>query len=193
MLGGGNYFVVAVNPQVRPFAAVWSLPWDQHGTQNFLSFTSRSNFIMASRVSRFLRPADDLNTANSACILSVSANIISQFMSHDWELLTSLHGKSIVIRIFLSKLLKIWPEQCGWEWWGYIQYMPYLTSWRHWVRWSFVNVRMTFGSFRRARDYSDYRLDRMKGAAIADPETGSSPGNLLHLSYCNGFWELRDL
>jgi hypothetical protein len=24
-----------------------------------------------------------------------------------------------------------------------------------------------------------YRLDRMKGAAIADPETGSSPGNLL--------------
>jgi hypothetical protein len=42
-----------------------------------------------------------------------------------------LHGKSIAIRIFLSKLLEIWPEQCGWEWWGYIQYMPYLASWRH--------------------------------------------------------------
>jgi hypothetical protein len=42
-----------------------------------------------------------------------------------------LHGKSIAIRIFLSKLLKILPEQCGWEWWGYIQYMPYLASWRH--------------------------------------------------------------
>jgi hypothetical protein len=49
------------------------------------------------------------------------------------------------------------------------------------VRWSFVNVRKAFGNFRRARDYSDYRLDRIKGAAIADPETGSSPGNLLHL------------
>jgi hypothetical protein len=31
----------------------------------------------------------------------------------------------------------------------------------------------------RARDCSDYQLDRMKGAAIADPETGSSPDNLL--------------
>jgi hypothetical protein len=61
------------------------------------------------------------------------------------------------------------------------------------VRWSFVNVRKAFGRFRRARDCSDYRLDRMKGAAIADPETGSSSGNLLHLSYCNAFWELRDL
>jgi uncharacterized membrane protein len=27
--------------------------------------------------------------------------------------------------------LKIWQEQCGWEWCGYIQYMPYLASWRH--------------------------------------------------------------
>jgi hypothetical protein len=42
-----------------------------------------------------------------------------------------------------------------------------------------VNVRKAFGSFRRVRDCSDYRLDRIKGAAIADPETGSSPGNLL--------------
>jgi hypothetical protein len=33
----------------------------------------------------------------------------------------------------------------------------------------------------------------IKGAAIADPETGSSPGNLLHLTCCNAFWELRDL
>jgi hypothetical protein len=31
----------------------------------------------------------------------------------------------------------------------------------------------------RGRDCSDYRLDRMKGAAIAEPETGSSLGNLL--------------
>jgi hypothetical protein len=29
------------------------------------------------------------------------------------------------------------------------------------VRWSFVNVRKAFGSFRRARDCSDYRLDRI--------------------------------
>jgi hypothetical protein len=61
------------------------------------------------------------------------------------------------------------------------------------VRWFFLNVRKAFGSFRRARDCSDYQLDRMKGAAIADPETGSSPGNLLHLTCCNAFWELRDL
>jgi hypothetical protein len=45
----------------------------------------------------------------------------------------------------------------------------------------------------RGRDCSDYRLDRIKGATIADPETGSSPGNLLHLSCCNAFWELCDL
>jgi hypothetical protein len=32
---------------------------------------------------------------------------------------------SVTFRIFISKLLNIWPEQCGWEWWGYIQYMPY--------------------------------------------------------------------
>jgi hypothetical protein len=31
----------------------------------------------------------------------------------------------------------------------------------------------------RTRDCSDYRLDRIEGAAIADPETGSCPGNLL--------------
>jgi hypothetical protein len=56
-------------------------------------------------------------------------------MSHDWELLVcmeSQYRESIAIRIFLSKfILKIWPEQCGWEWWGYFQYMPYLASWRH--------------------------------------------------------------
>jgi hypothetical protein len=32
-----------------------------------------------------------------------------------------------------------------------------------------VNVRKALRSFRRARDCSDYRLDRMKGVAIADP------------------------
>jgi hypothetical protein len=37
----------------------------------------------------------------------------------------------------------------------------------------------------RGRECSDYRLDRMESVAIADPETGSSPGNLLHLS-CSG-------
>jgi hypothetical protein len=47
------------------------------------------------------------------------------------------------------------------------------------VRESFVNIRRPFGSFRRALDCSDYRLDCMKGAAIADPETGSNPSNLL--------------
>jgi hypothetical protein len=31
----------------------------------------------------------------------------------------------------------------------------------------------------RGRNCSDYRLDRMKSATIADPETGSTPGNLL--------------
>jgi hypothetical protein len=56
------------------------------------------------------------------------------------------------------------------------------------VRWSFVNVRKAFGSFHRVRDCSDYRLDRIEGAAIADPETGSSPGDLLHLTCCNAFW-----
>jgi hypothetical protein len=80
----------------------------------------------ASHVSQFLRPADDLNTANSAWILYVGANVTRLRTTT-----CSLYGKSIAIRIFLSKLLKIWPEQCGWEWWGYIQYMPYLASWRH--------------------------------------------------------------
>jgi hypothetical protein len=47
------------------------------------------------------------------------------------------------------------------------------------VRWSFVNLRRRSGVSVRARDCSDYRLDRIDGAAIADPETGSSPGNLL--------------
>jgi hypothetical protein len=61
------------------------------------------------------------------------------------------------------------------------------------VRCSFVNVRKVFGSFRRVRDCSDYRLDRIEGVAIADPETGSSPGDLLHLTCCNAFWELHDL
>jgi hypothetical protein len=61
------------------------------------------------------------------------------------------------------------------------------------VRWSFANVRKAIGNFRRARDCSDYQLDRIEGAAIADPETGSSPGNLLHLTCCNAFWELRNL
>jgi hypothetical protein len=56
---------------------------------------------------------------------------------------------------------------------------------------SFVNLRRPFGSFRRALDCSDYRLDRIEGAAIADPETGSSPGNLLHI--VSIFWELRNL
>jgi hypothetical protein len=51
------------------------------------------------------------------------------------------------------------------------------------VRWSFVNVLKAFE--RLGRICSDYRLDRMKGAAIADPETGSSPGNLL--THCNAF------
>jgi hypothetical protein len=46
----------------------------------------------------------------------------SQFMSHDWE-----HGKAIVIRIFLLALLQPWPEQCGWEWWGY----HIVVSWRY--------------------------------------------------------------
>jgi hypothetical protein len=41
------------------------------------------------------------------------------------------------------------------------------------VRESFMNLRRPFGSFRRARDCSDYGLERMKGAAIADPETGN--------------------
>jgi hypothetical protein len=42
-------------------------------------------------------------------------------------------------RIFLSKLLKIWPEQCGWEWRDYIQYMPYLIS-RHHRQCSTINA-----------------------------------------------------
>jgi hypothetical protein len=43
----------------------------------------------------------------------------------------------------------------------------------------FVNLRRRSGVSVRARDCSDYRLDRIEGAAIADPETGSRPGNLL--------------
>jgi hypothetical protein len=31
----------------------------------------------------------------------------------------------------------------------------------------------------KGRDCSDYRLDRIEGAAIADPETGYSPVNLV--------------
>jgi hypothetical protein len=42
-----------------------------------------------------------------------------------------------------------------------------------------VNLRRRSGVSVRVRDSSDYRLDRIEGAAIADPETGSSPGNLL--------------
>jgi hypothetical protein len=41
-----------------------------------------------------------------------------------------------------------------------------------------VNLRRPLGSFHRARDCSDNRLDRTKGAAIADPASGSSLGNL---------------
>jgi hypothetical protein len=37
------------------------------------------------------------------------------------------------------------------------------------VRWPFVNLRRRSGVSVRARDCSDYRLDRIEGAAIADP------------------------
>jgi hypothetical protein len=37
----------------------------------------------------------------------------SLFMPHDWG------GKAIAIRIFLSRFLQTWPDQCGWKWWGY--------------------------------------------------------------------------
>jgi hypothetical protein len=80
--------------------------------------------------SQFLRPAT-IRTRQILLGFYPLVKITSQFMSHDWEWIISLHGKSIVIRIILSKCLQIWPEQCGWEWWGYIQYMPYLASWRH--------------------------------------------------------------
>jgi hypothetical protein len=58
-----------------------------------------------------------------------SVQITSQFMSHVRPTrlrTTSLHGKSN-----LARTMWLRPEQCGWEWWGYIQYMPYLASWRH--------------------------------------------------------------
>jgi hypothetical protein len=45
--------------------------------------------------------------------------------------------------------------------------------------WVFGAIRMFPLVFGGVRDCSDYRLDRMKGAAIEEPETGSSPGNLL--------------
>jgi hypothetical protein len=48
---------------------------------------------------------------------------------------------------------------------------------------------------RLLRFTKDHRTwsSRIQGAAIADLETGFSPGNLLHLTRCNAFWELRDL
>jgi hypothetical protein len=110
-----------------------------------------------SHVSQFLKPADDLNTANSTVGFFPSVQITSQFTSVTRLRTTSLHGKSIAITIFLSKLLKIWPEKCGWEWWGYIQYMPYLASWRH-RRYSTINAvpRQSFvihpnGGWRQSR------------------------------------------
>jgi hypothetical protein len=47
---------------------------DHHGTQ-MLWHLHPGPISSASRVSQFLRPADDLNTANYAWVLSVSANI----------------------------------------------------------------------------------------------------------------------
>jgi hypothetical protein len=49
------------------------------------------------------------------------------------------------------KLLKIWPEQCGLEWSGYIQYMPYLVSWRH-------RLCSTINAVPVIRDSSERRL-----------------------------------
>jgi hypothetical protein len=34
---------------------------------------------------------------------------------------------------------------------------------------------------------------RMNGDAIAEPETGYSPGDLINLSCCNAFWILRPM
>jgi hypothetical protein len=45
----------------------------------------------------------------------------SQFMSHNWELVVCMERQSIRIYNF-SRLVQTWPEQCGWEWWGYAQY-----------------------------------------------------------------------
>jgi hypothetical protein len=111
----------------------WSrqAPIDQHGTKIFCnlhpgSITSASNYYGASFLGQ-----TTIRTRQILLGFYPSVQKTSQFMSHDWELTSSLHGKSIAIRIFLSKLLKIWPEQCGWEWRGYIQYMPYLASWRY--------------------------------------------------------------
>jgi hypothetical protein len=63
--------------------------------------------------------SNDSNRTNSAWILSISANNSPVYVTRLRTI--SLHEKSIAIGIFLSKLLQIWPEQCG-----YIQYMPYL-------------------------------------------------------------------
>jgi hypothetical protein len=93
------------------------------------------------RIQRVLHRICYSNVAHMKRASSVQHPLVKiscQFMSHDRELVVC-HGKSIAIRIFLAKLLKIWPEQCGWEWRGYIQYMPYLVSWRH-RRYSTINA-----------------------------------------------------
>jgi hypothetical protein len=41
----------------------------------------------------------------------------SQFVSSDWKKLT--YEKEIVLRIFISKFLQTWREECGWECGGY--------------------------------------------------------------------------
>jgi hypothetical protein len=48
-------------------------------------------------------------------------------------------------------------------------------------------VSVEFG-IARTTDLTVSRVPR-----IADPETGSSPCDLLHITCCNVFWELRDL
>jgi hypothetical protein len=80
--------------------------------------------------SQFLRPAT-IRTRQILLGFYPSVQITSQLFYVTRLSTSSFHGKSIAIGIFLSKLLQIWPGQCGWEWWGYIQYMPHLASCRH--------------------------------------------------------------
>jgi hypothetical protein len=59
------------------------------------------------------------------------------------------------------------------------------------VRWSFVNVRKAFGRVRQRSGLLGLPTWPYRGCRHSG--SGSSPGNLLHLTCCNAFWELRDL
>jgi hypothetical protein len=101
------YSTLCVSYRPTPAGPVrwwWRPRRDQHGTNIFLSWhpgpTSWAKVHGASFIGQ-----TTIRTRQILLGFYPSVQITSQFMSHDWELL-SLHGKSIAIRIFLEEAIE---------------------------------------------------------------------------------------